>query len=285
MKILVIGGAGFIGTNLIRLLRNTTDFKIFSIDNYYTGNHKNHIDDVNYIVSSTYHQIDFRNHFEDIMPDLVFHFGEYSRVVPSFGDKRYLMKSNLYGTSNVLNLCLEFNAKLIYSASSSKFGGNENLSPYSWTKSKMVELIKNYKEWFGLNYQICYFYNVYGKNQLCVGDYSTVIGRFKNQMEKGEPLTVVGDGKQTRQFTHVDDITDALYIIMTQSKSHEWYLSSEKDYSILEVAKMFSNNIKFIPKNKGERQNAVNVPNDTKEKLNWKTKRTLEEYVLSTKST
>ena len=285
-NIFVIGGAGFIGANLIQRLKGTLSNKIICLDNYYTGDHNKHIPDVTYKVCSTFDENDLRACFEQWEPTLVFHFGEYARVIPSFNDRRYVFKSNLSGTANVINLCLEYNSMLIYSASSSKFGGNENLSPYSWAKAKMVELIKNYGEWGDLNYQICYFYNVYGKGECALGDYATVIAKFKHQYKNNLPLTVVGDGKQTRQFTHVYDIIDALFKIMVyKEKNQEWHLTSGKTYSILEVARMFSDNIKFIPKNKGERQNVTDVTNKTNNKLDWKPKRTLIDYILGTKST
>ena len=210
---------------------------------------------------------------------MVFHFGEYSRVVPSFKDIPYVLRTNLQGTSRIIELCKIWNAKLIYSASSSKFGGNEHLSPYSWTKAKMVELIKNYNKWFNLQYEICYFYNVYGKNHIATGDYATVIAKFEKQYKEQKPLTVVGDGTQTRQFTHINDIIIALYKILRQNQNKEWYLSSDKSYSIIEVAKMFTDDIVYIPERQGERQDAVILVNDTKQVLNWQTKYDLKKYI------
>jgi len=277
MRVLVTGGAGYVGSNLIKHLRKHTKSKITSLDNYFTGNATNHVKGVEYVNDSTF------NINRLPKQDIVYHFGEYSRVVPSFRDVEYLMTSNLWGTSRVVEQCKIWNAKLIYSASSSKFGGNEDLSPYSWVKAKMVELIKNYSEWYGLNYEVCYFYNVYGRNHISEGDYATVIGIFEKQYQEGKPITVVGDGKQSRQFTHIDDIVDALDKIRKKNYNKEWYLSSDVDYKIIDVAKMFSNNIKYIPKRKGERYNAVHIENDTKKILNWKIKNNLETYINGTK--
>ena len=193
------------------------------------------------------------------------------------------MTTNLWGTSRVLEQCRKWNAKLIYSASSSKFGGNENLSPYSWVKAKMVELVKNYAEWYKLKYEVCYFYNVYGKNHISKGDYATVIGIFEKQYKEGKALTVVGDGKQSRQFTHIDDIVNALDKVRKQDSNKEWHLSSDKEYKIIDVAKMFTDNINFIPERKGERYNAVTIPNDTKTILNWEIKNDLKKYINGTK--
>jgi len=273
MKILVTGGAGYIGSNLIKHLKKTTDAEITSLDNYFTGSKQNHIKGVKYIKGDTSDIINLKKQ------DVVYHFGEYSRVVPSFKDVEYLMKTNLLGTSKVIEQCKKWNAKLIYSASSSKFGGNENLSPYSWVKAKMVELIKNYNEWYGLNFEICYFYNVYGENHIKKGTYATVIGIFETQYKNKETLTVVSDGNQTRQFTHVNDIVNALGLILNQNKNNEWHLSSDIEYKIIDVAKMFTDNIKIIPARNGERYKAVSIENNTKEILNWEIKYKLEDYI------
>tara|TARA_R110002124_G_scaffold83144_2_gene217870 strand:- start:603 stop:1436 length:834 start_codon:yes stop_codon:yes gene_type:complete len=273
MKILVTGGAGYIGSNLIKHLKKTTDAEITSLDNYFTGTKQNHIKGVKYIKGDT---SDISNLNKQ---DVVYHFGEYSRVVPSFKDIKYLMNTNLLGTSIVIEQCKLWNAKLIYSASSSKFGGNENLSPYSWVKAKMVELIKNYNKWYDLNYEICYFYNVYGENHIKKGNYATVIGIFETQYKNNKTLTVVSDGNQTRQFTHVNDIVNALGLILNQNKNNEWHLSSDIEYKIIDVAKMFTDNIKIIPARNGERYKAVSIKNNTKEILNWEIKHKLEDYI------
>ena len=277
MKILVTGGAGYIGSNLIKQLRETTSHTITSIDNYFTGQVTNHIAGVEYRQTSTWDISELERQ------DVVYHLGEYSRVVPSFNDIEYLTTTNLWGTSRVIEQCSKWNAKLIYSASSSKFGGNENLSPYSWVNAKMVELIKNYTEWYGLKSEICYFYNVYGKNHITEGNYATVIGIFERQLKKGEPLSIVGTGMQTRQFTHIDDIVSGLIKIGKQDRCREWYLSSGIDYTIKEVAEMFSDNIEYLPIIKGERYHSLTIKNDTKKVLKWKCKNNLKTYINGTK--
>ena len=277
MKILVTGGAGYIGSNLVKNLRESTGHSITSIDNYFTGQVTNHIEGVEYRQLSTWDIGELKRQ------DVVYHFGEYSRVVPSFNDIEYLTTTNLWGTSRVLEQCSKWGAKLIYSASSSKFGGNENLSPYSWAKAKMVELIKNYKEWYGLKSEICYFYNVYGRNHITEGNYATLIGIFEKQYKEGKPLTIVGDGKQSRIFTHIDDIVSALNKIGKQNRCREWHLSSKKEYTINEVAKMFSDSVEYLPKRQGERQTATIIDDDTEKLLKWECKNDLKKYINGTK--
>jgi UDP-glucose 4-epimerase len=278
MNILVTGGAGYVGSNLIKHLKGNTDATITSLDNYFTGQEANHIEGVKYIQDCTWKINELPKQ------DIVYHFGEYSRVVPSFKDIEYVMTTNLWGTSRVLEQCKKWNAKLIYSASSSRFGGNADLSPYSWVKTKMVELIENYKSWYGLKSEICYFYNVYGKNHISEGDYATVIGIFEKQYKEGKPLTVRGDGKQSRVFTHIDDLVSALIKIGKQDDCRQWYLSSKKEYTINEVAKMFSNNIEYVPKKVGERDCSIIIPDTTEETLNWECKKNLKTYIKNFKN-
>lgn len=284
-NILVTGGAGFVGTNLIKRLKlDYPDARIVSLDSYLTGSWHNHIPGVRYIKGDTMnsHTILKNENF-----DTVFHFGEYSRVVQSFEDIQLATDSIMGGTPRILELCREWNAKLIYSASSSKFGNggkDENLAPYSWMKAKMVELIKNYGDWFGLEYQINYFFNVYGPGQITHGDYATVVGIFERQYLAGEPCTVVTPGDQSRDFTHVDDIIEGV-IKSTKYKTPnlEWYLRSGTSRTIIEVARMFGE-FKFIPERKGERIKSALVKNDTNKLLGLKPKDRLPEWIESVKT-
>jgi UDP-glucose 4-epimerase len=284
IKILVTGGAGFIGSNLIRELTSRFDnIQITVLDNYFTGKESNHIDGVEYIKGNTW---DAASIFSDRVFHVVYHFGEYSRIVKSFDDIEYVQKSILAGTPTILDLCKKWNAKLIYSASSSKFGNDgkdENLSPYAWAKSKMVELIKNYGKWFGLRYEICYFFNVYGPGQIMEGDYSTVIGIFERQYKKGEPLTIVKPGTQTRDFTHVNDIVSGLIKVFSKEMNHEWHLRSGKNISIIDVAKLFSDNYILVPERKGERFTSHEFESDTEILLDWKATHSLEEWIKHVK--
>lgn len=283
-NVLVTGGAGFVGTNLIKsLLLNEPNLQITSLDNYFTGKITNHIRGVEYINGNTW---DASEILSNRKFDTVFHFGEYSRIVKSFDDIKFVSKSILSGTPTILQLCKEWNAKLIYSASSSKFGNegkDENLSPYSWMKSKMVELIKNYGDWYGLQYEICYFFNVYGPNQITSGDYATVIGIFERQYNDGKKCSVVYPGTQTRDFTHINDIVSGLIKTSSQNLNKEWHLRSGINVSIIEVAEMFGE-WEFVPERRGERFTSEEFPSDTEEKLNWKPQYNLKDWINSRKN-
>lgn len=283
-KVIVTGGAGFVGSNLIKhLLEKYPDIKILSLDNYWTGKKENHVDSPN-VTYKRFKTTDINKSVEidHFGAEVVFHFGEYSRIVKSFDDSEYVMHTNLNGTSQVLEFCKKRNIKFIYSASSSKFGNNgedENLSPYSWAKAKMVELIKNYHDWFGLQYEICYFFNVYGPGQIMDGDYATVIGIFERQYLAGEKLTVVSPGTQSRDFTHVDDIVRGVEMATHKNLNKEWYLRSGVNEKIVNVAKMFTDDWTLIPERRGERFTSEEFPSDTEEVLGWKAEKSLYNWV------
>jgi len=282
MRILVTGAAGFIGTNLIKHLRKVhPDWEILGIDNYFTGSEDNHVEGVKYKRMNTFNLM-YRELTCNYNPDIVFHFGEYSRIVKSFDDSEYVMNTNLRGTSHVLEYCVKNNAKLIYSASSSKFGNNgddENLSPYSWAKAKMVELIKNYHEWFELQYEICYFFNVYGPGQIMTGDYATVIGIFERQLKEGKKLTVVSPGTQSRDFTHVEDVVRGVEKTIHTNLNREWMLRSGINITIEDVAKLYSDKWELIPERRGERFTSEEFPSDTEKTLDWKPEKSLKEWI------
>lgn len=282
-NILVTGGAGFIGSNLIKhLVKKYPSANITALDNYFTGKKENHIEGVTYIEGNTWNaDIIFQDLKEEEYFDTVFHFGEYSRIVQSFNDVDFVHKSILSGTPTILQLCRKWAAKLIYSASSSKFGNDgkdENLSPYSWMKSKMVELIKNHGEWFNLKYEICYFFNVYGPGQIMTGDYATVVGIFERQWKKGEKCTVVTPGTQSRDFTHVEDIVSGLSVAALRDDNYEWHLRSGINISIIDLAEMYGD-WEIIPERRGERFTSEEFPSDTEEKLGWKPKWKVDDWV------
>lgn len=282
MKILVTGGAGFVGTNLIKQLLKDPTNEITVLDNYFTGKSVNHQPGVRYIPGNTW---DADTYFMFDKFDIVYHFGEYSRIVKSFQDIKYVTKTILFGTPKILELCRKWDATLIYSASSSKFGNggkDENLSPYAWMKSKIVELIKNYHNWFGLKYQICYFFNVYGPGQIMEGDYATVIGIFEKQYKAGQKCTVVMPGVQSRDFTHVDDIVAGVILASQQEECGEWHLRSGENVTIIEVANMFGE-WEFIPERRGERFTSEEILTDTNIKLGWEPKKNLKDWIDTVK--
>jgi UDP-glucose 4-epimerase len=281
-KILVTGGAGFVGSNLIEELLKDKMNQITSLDCYFTGKKENHIDGVKYVSGFTW---DIDNIFFDKKFDIIFHFGEYSRIVHSFDDISFVSESILRGTPKVFEFAKKCSAKIIYSASSSKFGNNgkdENLSPYAWMKSKMVELLKNYKNWYGLNFEICYFFNVYGPRQIYDGNYATVVAIFEKQFKEKRKLTVVMPGTQSRDFTHVFDIVRGVIATMDKNMDYEWHLRSNKNISIIELAEKFGE-WDFIKERKGERFTSEMFNSDTNIKLNWNPQESLNDWVKNVK--
>ena len=255
--LVVTGGAGFIGSNLIELLLEKTNYKIISIDNYSTGNKKNHFNNVrvNYIKDDTKNILKILKTKKKIIKS-IFHFGEFARIYQSFKKLNECIDSNTIGSHEVFNFCFNNKIKLIYSATSASIGnkGNDkNLSPYAFTKAKNLELLENLKKWFQLKFEIVYFYNVYGKNQIKKGDMATVIGIFEDQYKNNKPLTVVKPGLQTRRFTHVKDTVEACYLAFKKNKCRHYSISNRNSYSINQVANMFNHKIKYLPKRPGER--------------------------------
>lgn len=282
-KILVTGGAGFIGSNLIKILDAQNKFEITSLDCYFTGKKENHIKGINYVTGYTW---DIEKIFPITKFDLIYHFGEYSRIVKSFDDIEFVSNSILHGTPKVFDFARKCRSKIIYSASSSKFGNNgkdENLSPYSWMKSKMVELLKNYNSWFDLDFEISYFFNVYGPGQIYQGAYSTVVAIFERQFLNNEYLTVVKPGTQSRDFTHVNDIVSGLEKLIDINKNHEWFLRSGKNVKINDLALLFSDKIKYIDERRGERFTSEYFDSDTENKLNWLPMHDLEVWIENIK--
>lgn len=283
-KILVTGGAGFIGSSLIEYLLKNSDYQIYSLDCYFTGKEENHIKNVNYFKGYTW---DIFEIFNDVKFDIIFHFGEYSRIVKSFEDIEFVTNSILRGTPKVLEFARKHKSKVIYSASSSKFGNDgkdENLSPYAWMKSKMVELIKNYNTWFNLKFEICYFFNVYGPRQIYKGDYATVIAIFEEQFKNKKKLTVVRPGTQSRDFTHIDDVVSGIFKTSQIDMNHEWHLRSGKNYSIIQVAELFTKNWIYISERNGERFTSEEFKSDTNKLLNWYPKKSLTKWIEKVKN-
>ncbi len=255
-KIIVTGGAGFVGTNLINLLLKKTRYKIISIDNYSSGLKKNHIKSkrVNYIKADTKNIFQILKNYKAI--NSIFHFGEFARIYQSFIKMNECINSNSVGTNAVFNYCLKNKIKLIYSATSASLGnkGNDrNLSPYAFTKAKNLELLENLKKWFNFKYEVIYFYNVYGPYQICKGKMATVIGIFEDHYKSKKPLPIVKPGNQTRRFTHIYDTVEICYKAWKKNLCRHYSIANHKSYSILEVARMFGTKIIYMSKRPGER--------------------------------
>ena len=277
MKILVTGGAGFVGSNLIKSLVKD-NVEVYSLDNYFTGDPSNHTPGAVYITGSTediHKNIDFT-------PDIVYHFGEYSRISTSFEDIDKVWSYNVRGTSEVIKFCQARGSKLIYSASSTKFGDNGDnryASPYAFYKSSNTELIRSYHTWFGLEYAICYFYNVYGAGQISKGKYATVIGIFEDKFSKKDALPVVLPGTQKRDFTHVSDVISGLKLLAAPSISGDGYcFGTGRSHTILDVARMFNSETQYLPPRLGERMD-TSIDLSKSNSIGWESSVNLEEYI------
>lgn len=275
--ILVTGGAGFVGSHLIESLLKDPANRVISLDNYFTGSKENHITGAEYR----------EGHTKDIArlvpetPDIIYHLGEYARVEKSFEDVRTTWDLNVPGTFAVLEFCREKKSKIVYAGSSTKFGDGglgRDQSPYAWTKATNSELVRNYGDWFGVDYAITYFYNVYGGRERA-GTFGTVIAIFKDRFEKGLPLQVVAPGTQRRNFTHVEDIVAGLISVGTHGHGDEYGLGSQENYSVREVAEMFGGEIQMLPERPGNRMNGKLDTKRAVNELGWSAQRSLPEYI------
>lgn len=278
-KILVTGGAGFVGSHLCERLAQDPDNEVYSLDNYFTGSELNHVSGVTYIKGST---VDISS-LVLFAPDMVYHLGEYSRVEQSFEDIETVWRYNKDGIFAVLEFVRKAGCKILYAGSSTKFGDGglgRSASPYAWTKATNTELVMNYGTWFNVPYAITYFYNVYGKREISSGKYATLIALFTEKMRKQEVLTIVSPGTQKRNFTHIDDIIDGLILVGENGFGDEFGIGSPESFSILEVAELFGGKVEMLPERKGNRMTADVMISKT-ESLGWSPKRTLATYIES----
>ena len=276
-RILVTGGAGFVGSHLCERLAQDTNNEVYSLDNYFTGSKANHVANVTYIEGLTANISELIT----FTPDMVYHLGEYSRVEQSFDDIEKVWKFNKDGIFAVLEFVRQAGCKILYAGSSTKFGDGglgRSASPYAWTKATNTELVMNYGSWFNVPYAITYFYNVYGPREIQTGKYATLIALFKEKMKNGEPLTIVSPGNQKRNFTHIDDIINGLILVGENGYGDEFGIGSPEAYSIKEIAEMFGGKIEMLPERKGNRMTADVISAKT-ETLGWKPTRTIGTYI------
>ena len=280
MKVLVTGGAGFIGTNLIKRLINE-GHEVVSLDDYETGTKDNHVEGAKYIEGDIetieYIQGDY---------DLCFHLAALSRIQPSFENPTETFRVNVRGTEAVCEWARHNNVKVVYAGSSSKHH-DPSQSPYAAYKYLGEEVCKLYKKTYDLNVEICRFYNVYGPDEVIEGDWAAVIGIWRRQVRDGEKITIVGDGEQRRDFTHVDDIVDGLIKIAFSNEAHDdaWELGTGMNYSVLEVANMFKEKFNsvfnFMPDEPGNYRVTLQENSDSQERLGWSPKNQLKKYIDS----
>ena len=276
-KILVTGGAGFVGSHLCERLSQNPNYEVYSLDNYFTGSEANHVPNVIYIKGDT---ADIAT-LVTFAPDMVYHLGEYSRVEQSFDDMDKVWRYNKDGIFAVLEFVRKAGCKILYAGSSTKFGDGglgRSASPYAWTKATNTELVMNYGTWFNVPYAITYFYNVYGPREIQTGKYATLIALFKEKMKNNETLTIVSPGTQKRNFTHIYDIIDGLVLVGEYGYGDEFGIGSDEAFSILEVAQMYGGIIEMLPERKGNRMTAEVMTAKT-QSLGWSAKRSLASYI------
>jgi UDP-glucose 4-epimerase len=280
----VTGGAGFIGSNLITELLKFKKFQILSIDNYSSGIVKNHIKNerIRYLKGSTKQIANLLRSYNGKIHS-IFHFGEFARIYQSFKKTNECFSSNIEGSSNVFNFALKNKIRLIYSATSASLGNkgkDMNLSPYAFSKAKNLELLENLKRWFNFRYEVVYFYNVYGERQICKGDMATVVGVFEYHFIRGKKLPVVRPGTQVRRFTHVFDTVKACIFAWKKNKCKHYSIASNQSFSIIQLAKMFKSQIRYLPEREGERfVSALTKINQNNKIIRLSAKIKLREYI------
>ena len=280
-KILVTGGAGFVGSHLCERLSKDQNNDVYSLDNYFTGSEENHVENVTYIKGAT----SDISQLVKFYPVMVYHLGEYSRVEQSFKDMDKVWRFNKDGMFSVLEFVRKAGCKILYAGSSTKFGDGglgRSASPYAWTKASNTELVENYGAWFNVPYAITYFYNVYGPREIQTGKYATLIALFKEKMKNNEPLPIVNPGTQKRNFTHIDDIIQGLILVGENGFGDEFGIGSPEAYSINEIAELFDGRVEMLPERRGNRMTADVISSKTK-LLGWSPTKTIKDYIDSSR--
>jgi len=272
-KFLVTGGVGFIGLNLIKKLIEN-GYNVTSLDNYSTGNKSNEIKGVDYLDMDIEEILNIKeNDF-----DICFHLAAQSRVQPSFDNPQESLRVNVNGTIKVMEWAKKNNIKVIYAGSSSKHHDPSD-SPYAMTKFLGEEICKLYKKSFNVNVEIARFYNVYGPYENIDEKYGNVIGIWRAKVKENKPLTIVGDGNQKRDFTHVDDIVRGCFLAWKKGRQSEYMLGTKKQYRVIDIAKMYNRPIKLLPSRRGERFKSSIINNNASKHLNYKAKVDIKDYI------
>ena len=287
MKIVVTGGAGFVGTNLIkRLLEDKHE--VVSLDNYSTGFKKNHQDGCVYLDMDIEKEVNIESKLSVIRhlhvmdtPDVIFHMAALARIQPSIVKPHITLQNNFMSTLNILDYAKRHNSQVIYAGSSTRHHGIFN-SPYAWSKLAGEHLCKLYSNLYDLNTSICRFYNVYGKYHLGSGDYATVLAIFERQYLNNESITITNKGEQRRDFTHVDDIVDALVkCIGKDFRAEDFELGRGVNYSINEIADCFGDDYpkEYLPERPGEYDMTLADSSKAKELLDWNPTHNIKDYI------
>jgi UDP-glucose 4-epimerase len=284
-KVLVTGGSGFIGSHLVDKLISL-DYNVVSVDTKPKTNTK---------ATGELIDINDQNHTVDIYKDVeyVFHVAGQARVQPSIHNPQDSITNNVNATAKVLQLSKEAGVKrVIYSMTSSVYGAHppphtENmcpqpLSPYAVSKLAGEQLCKVYSELYGLETVSLRYFNVYGPRESDFGQYTTVVKKFFEQKAAGTPLTIVGDGEQRRDFTHVYDVAEANIAAMNyqgELKGEIFNIGAGHNYSVNEVAKLISDSHEYLPARLGEARETLANISKAKELLGWTPKLKLEDYI------
>ena len=270
MNVLVTGGAGFIGTNLIKRLLDD-GHSVISFDNYVTGKRENEQVGCEYIECDITDNYDVQKHLLNKNIDIIYHLAALARIQPSFKNPTNTFKTNVSGTMNIMEWAKNNNCPVIYAGSSSKHGGIFK-NPYTFTKHQGEEVVEMYNRVYGVPAAICRFYNVYGPYQLTEGEYCTVVGVFEKQYQEGVELTITGDGEQRRDFTHVFDIVDGFVKCgenMDKSNGQTFELGRGENYSINVIAQSFDSGYTYIPERPGEVKETLCTDTKARKLLDW----------------